>query len=161
MVTKNKTTKSASGREIVITKLISAPRKVVFEAWTDPEQVAKWWGPNGFSTTTKKREFKPGSVWQHTMHGPDGTDYPNKSIFIEIVKPERIVYAHGGGKKGAPGAKFVSTWTFEAQWKNKTKVTMHGVFPSKEERDTVVKVYGAIEGGKQTLARLDEYVKNK
>ena len=75
----------------------------------------------------------------------------------DFLKPERIVYAHGGGKKGAPGENFISTWTFEAQDENKTKITMHGVFPSVEEHDTVVRVYGAIEGGKQTLGRLEEY----
>lgn len=91
------------------------------------------------------------------MHGPDGTDYPNKSVFSEVVKPERIVYSHGGGKKGGPGASFMATWTFEAV-SDKTKVTMRGVFPSAEGRDRVVKEYNAIEGGKQTLARLGEYL---
>ena len=83
----------------------------------------------------------------------------NKSVFTEVVKPERIVYSHGGGKKGGPGAQFVATWTFEALDGNKTRVIMRGVFPSAADRDMVVKEYGAIEGGKQTLARFREYLK--
>ncbi len=149
---------NASDREIVISRVISAPRERVWEAMVDPNQVVRWWEPNGFSTTIKKMEVKVGGVWQHVMHGPDGTDYPNKSIFKEIVKYERIVYSHSGGAKGVPGANFVATWTFEAQGKNKTKVTGRLVFPSAEERDTVANVYGAIEGGKQTLARLDDFL---
>jgi uncharacterized protein YndB with AHSA1/START domain len=100
-------------------------------------------------------EVKPGGVWRLTMHGPDGAEYPNKSIFKEVVKPERIVFSHGGAKKGGPGANFVATWTFDAEG-NKTKVTIRMVFDTAAERDLVVKTYGAIEGGQQTLARLSE-----
>ena len=93
------------------------------------------------------------------MHGPDGTDYPNSSVFKEIVKPERIVYSHGGGKKGSPAVQAVATWTFDAlDGGKKTKVTIRMVFPSKAERDTIVREYGAIEGGKQTLERLGEHL---
>jgi len=93
------------------------------------------------------------------MHGPDGTDYPNSSIFREVVKPERIVYSHGGGKKGGPGAHFDATWSFDAlNGGGKTRVTIRMVFPSAAERDEIVKEYGAIEGGKQTLERLGEHL---
>lgn len=148
---------TTADREIVITRVVDAPRELVWEAWTNPKHVVQWWGPRGFTTTIQKMEVRPGGVWQHIMHGPDGTDYPNKSVFVEVVKPARIVYAHGGGKKGGPGAQFRATWTFEAQG-DKTNVTIRMVFPSAEERDQVVKVYGAIEGGHQTLDRLAAYV---
>jgi uncharacterized protein YndB with AHSA1/START domain len=92
------------------------------------------------------------------MHGPDGIDYPNKSVFIELVKPERIVYSHGGGRKGAEGVSFQATWTFEEEEGGKTRLTMRSVFPSAAARDRVVKEYGAIEGGKQTLAKLADYL---
>lgn len=91
------------------------------------------------------------------MHGPDGTDYPNKIIFVEVVKPERLVYTNSGGKKGGPSAQFQNTVTFEEQG-GKTRLTMRMVFSSPEEFEHVVKVYGAIEGGKQTLERLEEYL---
>jgi uncharacterized protein YndB with AHSA1/START domain len=144
-------------REIVITRVFDAPRELVWAGWTDPERVVQWWGPTGFTTTIEKMDVRPGGVWKHVMHGPDGTDYPNSSVFKEVVKPERIVYSHGGGKKGGPSVHFVATWTFEAIG-DKTRVTMRSVFPSAADRDIVVKVYGAIEGGKQTLERLDGHL---
>jgi len=88
------------------------------------------------------------------MHGPDGTDCPNSSVFKEVVKPECIVFSHGGGKEGGPGARFKSTWTFDAVDGDKTRVTIHMLFPTAADHDLVVKGYGAIEGGKQTLDRL-------
>jgi uncharacterized protein YndB with AHSA1/START domain len=145
----------SSDREIVIARVFDAPRDLVWEAWTDPKQVLKWWGPTGFTTTIHEMDVRPGGVWRHTMRGPDGTEFPNHSVFLEVVKPERIVYPHGGGRKGDPAAQFEATWTFEAEG-NKTRVTMRGVFPSAAARDMVVKTYNAIEGGKQTLGRLAE-----
>lgn len=149
---------STADREIVISRVFDAPRELVWEAWTNPKHVAQWWGPNGFTTTFETMEVRPGGEWKHVMHGPDGTDYPNHSVFIEVVKPERIVYSHGGGKEGAPEVRFESTWTFEALAGNKTRLTMRAVFASAAERDMVVKVYGAIEGGKQTMGRLADYL---
>lgn len=145
-------------REILLTRVFDAPRELVWEAWTNPARVANWWGPNGFTTTIEKMDVRPGGVWKHVMHGPDGTDYPNSSLFKEVVKPERIVFAHGGGRKGGPGASFVATWTFEAPAANQTRVTIHMVFPTAEERELVVREYGAMEGGKQTLNRYAAYL---
>ncbi len=153
----NKPIEDTSDREIIISRVFDAPRELVWEAWTDPKHVVHWWGPNGFTTTVQEMDVRPGGVWKHVMHGPDGTDYPNKSVFVEVVKPERIVYSHGGGKKGGPGAQFQATWTFVEQG-DKTQVTGRMVFKSAADRDQVVKEYGAIEGGKQTLQRLAEYL---
>ena len=144
--------------EIVITRVFDAPRELVWQAWTDPRHVVHWWGPTGFTTTIEKMDVRPGGVWKHVMHGPDGTDYPNSSVFKEVVKPERIVFSHGGGKAGGPGVHFTATWTFEALSGNKTRVTIHMVFDSAMDRETVVREYGAIEGGNQTLGRLAEYL---
>jgi len=155
-MTTNNPSENTADREIVISRVFDAPRELVWDAWTDPKQVVQWWGPRGFTTTIEKMDVRPGGVWKHVMRGPDGTDYPNKSIFKEVTKPERIVYSHGGGRKGAPGVQFEATWTFEIVEGNKTRLTIHQVFPSAEDRETVVKVYGAIEGGKQCLARLGE-----
>jgi uncharacterized protein YndB with AHSA1/START domain len=146
-----------AGRELVITREFDAPRELVWQAMTDPRQVVHWWGPRGFTTTIEQMDVRPGGVWIHVMHGPDGTDYPNHSVFQEVVYPERIVYAHGGGREGAPEATFIATWTFEAIG-DKTRLTMRGLFPSAAERDMVVKEYGAIEGGRQTLERLSEHL---
>jgi uncharacterized protein YndB with AHSA1/START domain len=147
-------------REIVIARVLDAPRELVWEAWTRPEHVTQWWGPQGFTTTIETMDVRPGGIWRHVMHGPDGTDYPNQSRFDEVVKPERIVYTHGGGKKGGPGVSFVATWTLEALGAQggQTRLTIRMVFASPAERDTVVREYGAIEGGKQTLERLAQFL---
>lgn len=92
------------------------------------------------------------------MHGPDGRDYENRIIFEEIVEPARIVYGHGGGEDAEPG-QFRTTVTFE-DLGGGTKLTLRMVFPSAEERDRVAKEYRAVEGGEQTLGRLDAYVKD-
>ena len=86
-------------REIVVSRVFDAPRELVWEAWTNPKHVANWWGPTGFSTTIEKMDVRPGGEWKHVMHGPDGTDYPNHSVFIEVVKPERIVYSHAAASR--------------------------------------------------------------
>ncbi len=145
-------------REIVITRVFDAPRELVWEAWTNPEHIIHWYGPQGFTTTIEVMDVRPGGVWKHIMHGPDGTDYPNHSVFEEVVKPERIVFAHGGGKPGGTEATFQSTWTFEAVSSGRTRVTIRMVFPTAVMRDTIAKEYGAVEGGNQTLARLAEFL---
>jgi uncharacterized protein YndB with AHSA1/START domain len=149
--------RSTADREIVITRVFDAPRELLWKAWTDPQQVVQWWGPRGFTTTIHEMDVRPGGVWRQTMHGPDGTDYPNKSVFIEVVKPERIVYSMSGGRKGDPAHQFEATWTFEEQG-NKTKLTLRMVFASAMVREHVAKTYGVVEGGNQTLDRLGEFV---
>lgn len=144
--------------EIRITRVLNAPRELVWAAMTDPLQVVQWWGPNGFTTTIRKMDVRPGGVWQHTMHGPDAADYPNSSVFKEVVAPERIVYAHGGARENGPAANFFATWTFEDLGNKQTRLSVCMVFDSAEARDLVVREYGAIEGGKQTLQRLANYL---
>lgn len=149
---------SPADNEIIISRVLHAPRELVWEAWTNPKHVANWWGPRGFTTTTEQHDFRVGGVWKHTMHGPDGANYPNKSIFKEIVPQEKITFSHGGGREEGPGATFTATWTFETVEGNNTRLTGRMVFPSREARDFVVREFGAVEGGKQTLERAAEYV---
>ena len=158
MTSKNNPPEETADREIVITREFNAPRELVWEAMTNPRHVVNWWGPRGFSTTIEEMDFRIGGVWRHVMRGPDGAKYPNKSVFKEIVKPERIVYQHGGKRENGPGVSFESTWTFEALAADRTRVTICMVFPSAAERDFIVKEFGAIEGGKQTLERLGEFL---
>lgn len=140
-------------REIVIERIVNAPRDLVWRAWTEADQVAKWWGPNGFTTTIHEMHVRVGGVWRFIMHGPDGTDYPNKIVYREIVQPERLVYDHGDDDGNN---SFQSTVTFVAMG-NRTKVTMRAVFPTAEARAAAVK-FGAVEGGQQTLARLEQHL---
>ena len=144
-------------RAIITTRVIDAPRRLVWTAWTDPEHLAKWWGPDGFSTTTCAFTFRAGGVWRFVMHGPDGRDYENRISFDEIVEPERIRYHHGGGDD-VERVQFRTTATFEEIGRGTTRLTLHAVFPSAEERDRVIREYGADSGALQTLARLADYV---
>jgi uncharacterized protein YndB with AHSA1/START domain/DNA-binding transcriptional ArsR family regulator len=155
---KNKNQEPESDREIVISRIVDAPRELVWRAMTDPKHVVNWWGPRGFTTTIQEMDVRLGGTWKHVMHGPDGIDYPNRSTFTEVVMPERIVFSHGGSKKGGATAIFVATWTFETVEVGKARVTIRMVFPSASERDRVANAYGAIEGGRQTLERLSEHL---
>ena len=136
-------------REIVASRVFDAPRELVWKAWSDPKHIVQWWGPNGFTTTMQEMDFRPGGVWRFVMHGPDGTDYQNKSIYREIVKPERITYSH------VSGPLFEATVTFTAQGDN-TRVEVRMVFESAELREKVAKDFGAVEGLHQTLERLGQ-----
>jgi uncharacterized protein YndB with AHSA1/START domain len=134
-------------RELVITRLLNAPVKLVWEVWTTPEHLAKWWGPNGFSNTISKMELQPGGEWNLVMHGPDGTDYKNKSVFREIIPYRKIVYEH------ITGPKFTATITFEERG-NQTFLEWHMLFESKEEFIQTVKTFKADEGLKQNVEKL-------
>src|SRR5258708_26968726 len=86
---------ATADREIVISRVISAPPELVFEAFTEVRHLSQWWGPEGFTTTTRAFEFRVGGEWDFVMHGPDGTDYQERSSWTEIAPPERIALLHG------------------------------------------------------------------
>lgn len=148
-----------SDREIVITRVLDAPRDLVFKAWTDPEHLINWWGPNGFTNTFHEIDIRPGGIWRFIMHGPDGTNYTNLILFTEIIKNERIAYEHSSGEKDDPG-KFDALITFEEQGA-KTKLTMRSIFSTSAARNHVVKEYRVVEGGNQTLDKLELYISTK
>lgn len=147
-------------KAIIAMRVIDAPRDLVFSVWSDAKHLAKWWGPDGFSTTTHSMDFRPGGTWRFVMHGPDGRDYENRITYDEIVKPERLAYHHGGGDDVEP-VQFRTTVTFENIGGNQTRLTLHAVFPSAAERDRVIREYGADKGAVQTLSRLANYVAAK
>jgi uncharacterized protein YndB with AHSA1/START domain len=144
-----------AAREITVSRKLKAPRPLVYRMMAEAAHVAQWWGPNGFTTTITKMDFRVGGEWVLTMHGPDGTDYPNYSVFTEIVANERICYDHSGGKPGTPDKRF--TWTFEDAGPNATIITMRLTFDTVEARDATLK-HGVLDGANQTLARLDVYL---
>jgi uncharacterized protein YndB with AHSA1/START domain len=143
-------------REMIVTRVLDAPRELVFDAWTKPHHVARWWGPNGFTTTIHEMDVRPGGEWRLVMHGPDGTDYRNHFVFIDVVRPERIVFKHEP-EAGTEAVSFQSTVTF-AEREGRTEVTIHHVFPSAAALENAVAKHGAREGAKQTLERLDAYL---
>jgi uncharacterized protein YndB with AHSA1/START domain len=145
---------STADREIGATRVFDAPRALVWEAWTNPKHVAHWWGPNGFTNTIHEMNVVPGGVWRFMMHGPDGTDWPNKIVFIEVVEPERLVYMHGDD---VDPDQFHVTVTF-AEHAGKTTLTMRSVFRTAAERDYVVEKVGAITGMNQHLSKLSDYL---
>lgn len=141
---------------LIVRRVLDAPRERVFEAFADPQQVDQWFGPDGFRNTTHGHDFRPGGAWRHTMHGPDGTEYPNRSVFVEIAPPERIVWDQGWDRDGFEPMHRTSI-TLRAQ-RDKTEVELRMVFPTVAQRDQAVRDVGAVEGGKQTLARWAQYL---
>lgn len=144
-----------SDRELMVSRLIEGPRDAVFEAFTEVRHLSQWWGPRGFTTTTHTFDFSDGGVWEFTMHGPDGTDYPNWIQWIEIRAPEVIVLLHGEGPDDPE--QFSSTFFFEERTEG-TRVTLRSEFKTKALRDRAAEEYGAIEGANQTLDSLAKYV---
>ena len=129
-------------REMVVSRLIDAPRDLVFKAFTSPEHVTQWWGPDGFTTTTREMDVRPGGVWRYVMHGPDGTDYPNRIDFREVVEPERLVYNHSGDSPDDP-IRFETTVTFEDR-DGKTALTMRALFETAAVRDQVMRALKSV-----------------
>jgi uncharacterized protein YndB with AHSA1/START domain len=137
-------------RELLISRKLDAPIELVWEVWTKPEHIANWWGPNGFTNTISTMDVKPGGEWNLVMHGPDGTDYVNKSIFKEVIFHKKLVYEHRN-----PG--FVATITFEEQGEQ-TLLTWHMLFETAELFTAVVKAHNAAEGLKQNMEKLNIYL---
>src|SRR5262245_16604979 len=147
--------RETADREIVISRVIGAPRELVFEAFPRVKHLSRWWGPEGFTTTTRSFEFRVGGEWNFVMHGPDGTDYQEWITWREIAPPERISLLHGESSDD-PNA-FESVLTFEPAGEQ-TEVVMRTVFPTKERRDEAVETDAAIAGGEQTLRNLAVYI---
>src|SRR5215831_1671317 len=112
---------ATANREIVISRVIGAPRELVFEAFTEVRHLSRWWGPEGFTTTTRSFEFRVGAEWDFVMHGPDGTDYQEWISWREIDPPERIELVHGEFRDD-PNA-FESAITFEPSG-DQTRIVM-------------------------------------
>jgi uncharacterized protein YndB with AHSA1/START domain len=148
---------TTEGRELVVTRVFDAPRKMVWEAWTDPKQLVVWFGPTGFTTTIEVMDVRVGGLWRQVMHGPDGTDYLNESVFTEVTPYERLVLNLSGGKEGAPTIQMERIVTFDEEAVG-TRVTIRMVYPSAEAREKNVREYHAVEGGKQTMERLAEHL---
>lgn len=154
--TSSKSTASINNRELTITRNFQAPREIVYKAWTDPKHLPRWWGPEGFTSTTQEMDIRAGGVWSFIMHGPEGTDYVNKITFLEVAAPERLEYAHGDGEEDE---LFRVTVTFEEADLH-TRLTMRMLFKSVEELEKSVQEFGAIEGADSTLARLEIQLPN-
>ena len=138
-------------RSLSGSRVFDAPRDLVFRMFTEREHVAQWWGPNGFTNTIHEMDVRAGGHWRFIMHGPDGTDYRNEIVYVEIARPERLVFDH----VSAP--RFRATVTFE-DVDGKTRVTMRSEFETAEVRDQAIRTFGADKGMHETLARLGAYL---
>jgi len=147
-------TKNSESNELKIIRIYDAPLKTVWDAWTDLEQVAQWWGPRGFTITTQSKELKTGGHWNYTMHGPDGTDYPNKTVYLEVEEYKRLVYDHGANDDQP--ALFRVTVEFK-ETGNKTRMDMTMTLPSSEAMVQVRKIIKDADGN-STWDRLAEYL---
>jgi uncharacterized protein YndB with AHSA1/START domain len=143
----------AAPNELLVSRILNAPRDLVFSVWTDPKHIAQWWGPEGFTNTIHKMDVKPGGEWDLVMHGPDGTNYKNKTVFVEVVKNERLVYDH------VSGPRFRGIATFEVVG-NKTRLTIRMIFETTELRDNTVKQFGADKGLIENVDKLERYVQS-
>jgi uncharacterized protein YndB with AHSA1/START domain len=151
MVAKNNT------NEITISRMYDAPVKAVWDAWTDPAQVAKWWGPRGFTITTHSKDLRVGGHWKYTMHGPDGTDWPNTTKYFEVEKYAKLVYDHGGNDDRP--AMFRVTVLF-SEVNGKTQMEMTMALPTPEAAEETYKVIKK-HNGNSTWDRLAEYLEKE
>ena len=144
--------KPSDALEVKFSRLLDAPRELVWRMWSELRHVHEWYGPDGFTTTTHEFDFVPGGVWQHVMHGPDGTDYPTRIVFREIDRPSRLVYDNTWELPGVP-LDFRVVVTLEARG-SKTALSLHMIFPSEDALRIAVDRYGVLDGGTQTLDRM-------
>lgn len=136
----------APDREIVSARVFDASRAEVFDAWMTPATLARWWGPRGFTNTFEAFDPRPGGAWTFVMRGPDGTEYPQHSVFVEIVPRERIVFDH------KPPHAYRGVVTFE-ETDGETKVTFRMIHETAEECERVKPF--VVPGNEQNFDRLE------
>lgn len=146
-----------ANRELLIERLLDAPRELVWRVWTDSQHIALWWGPQGFTNTVSELDVRPGGLWRYVMHAPDGTDYPTHAVFLEVVPPERLMYLHRHSRNGSNEEKqFQVTVTFDEQ-NGKTHLTIRMQFSSEADCAEMLN-FGAVEGMNSTLNRLEDHL---
>ncbi len=176
---KNNLSDTVTTNEFVITRVINAPRESVFKAWTEPKQMAEWWGPHTFTNPVCEMDVRPAGAYRIVMRSADGIDYPMSGIYLEIAKPSRLVFTddvsehgaewHNQVNKNRPNAKgqniknIITMVTFEEQdgppagEASKTRMEVRMRFQSAEDRDSLVKI-GMSEGWSQSFERLEKLV---
>ena len=143
-------------REIVIARVIDAPRKLVYAAWTDPKQIQMWFGPEGFAIETREIDLRPGGLWRFDMVAADGTRYSNRMVFLRMEPPALLEIEHGSDRDNDPD-RFRMLVTFDEQGNGKTVLTLRQMHPSAERRKTTIG-FGAVEYGSQTLDKLARHI---
>jgi uncharacterized protein YndB with AHSA1/START domain len=150
---KNPADSVTAAGELTISRVIDAPRPLVFKAWTDPGQIARWWGPKGYTTVDYEMDVRPGGAYRFRMRSPEGTDHRKRGVYHEIVAPERIVFTFAWeDPDGRLGPELLVTVTLDAL-DAKTRLTLHqSGFDAVETRDS------HIGGWTSCLERFGEYM---
>jgi len=146
----------ALDREIVLVRVLDAPRQAVFAAWTDADDFCQWFGPEGFTCTIREMDVRPGGRARFDMVSGDGTMYTNRFDYLEIVPDERLVMDHGSDVEDDP-ARFRVTITLDEQADGKTVLTLRQLHPTVEQRAAVIG-FGAVELGLQTMQKLARHL---
>ena len=146
----------ALDREIVLSRVVAAPRDLLFKVWTDPQHLPIWFGPEGFIIETKEIAIRVGGHWRFVMVGPDGKRYDSRMVFLKIEAPRLLEMDYGSDKDNDPN-RFRAIVTFDEQSNGKTVVTLRQLHPTKAQRDATIG-FGAVEFGYQTLEKLARHV---
>ncbi len=146
----------ALDREIVLSRVVAAPRSLVFKAWTDPQHLPQWFGPAGFKLETQEIDIRVGGRWRFVFIAPDGTRYDNRMVFLKVEAPRLLEMDHGADRDDDPG-RFRVIVTFDEQSNGKTVVTLRQLHPTSAQRDAKIG-FGAVEFGHQTLDKLALHV---
>jgi len=156
MDARTSTAAEAGERELVITRIIDAPRHIVFQAWTEPDRVARWWGPQGFTTVYHDMDIRPGGAFRVCMRSPEGAEHWKQGVYREVVEPERLVFTFAWEEAdGKPGHQTLVTVTFVERG-DKTELTLHqAVFESIARRDEHQR------GWTSALERFAEYLRGR
>lgn len=136
-----------AARTLETVRVVNATTKQVFEAWTNPAHLNKWWGPKGFTSTTHTHELKPGGQWLFVMHGPDGQAYPNECVYVKVEAPSSVIWNH------ISGHFFQVVATFEEVSIGKTRVSFKMIFETPEECARVTKF--AKEKNEENMDKLE------
>ena len=153
MAVRSNTAAEPAERVLVITRIFDAPRSLAFKAWTEPEHLVHWWGPQGFTLPACTMDFRPGGAYRFCMRSPEGVDHWLQGVYREIVEPERLVFTYAWeDAEGKPGHETLVTVTF-AEHGEKTKLTMRqAIFETVTARDEHVR------GWTEALDHLAEYL---
>jgi len=146
----------ALDREIVLVRVLDAPRNAVFAAWTDPDAFCQWFGPDGFTCTVREMDVRPGGRARFDMVSGDGTLFDSRFDYLEVVPSERLVLDHGSDVDDDP-ARFRVTITFDQQADGKTVLTLRQLHPTVEQRAATIG-FGAVELGLQTMNKLARHL---
>jgi uncharacterized protein YndB with AHSA1/START domain len=163
MEEKTKVSTNLEDRTLVVERVFDAPREIVWKAWTEPERIARWWGPRGWQTSNAAFDFRPGGVWHYCMRGPDGLESWGKALYREIVPPERIVYVDVFSDKDgnvAPGMPEMLVTIEFADLGGKTRISARTEFATREQMQSILDM-GVVQGLTETWDRLEEYLSSE